>query len=183
MTEMELWENKEKLLKGMQEAFPDESQEDQERAANHIQKGEQSKARLQIDLDQMTLRLESKEDFKLKHPHERLDYINFEVTVANLKSIEFQGREFEAINRALNFFKGKKSLYAVRWQHILKYGGWEDIKAILLDKSEYGVEMRQSMPICGYLKQEEIAKIYAKYHPENPNYFNDVMERRPFYEI
>ena len=56
-----------------------------------------------------------------------------------------------------------RPLPAIReWQEILKLS-WEQIRAVLLDKSEAGQRLRQSDPFCGVLTPHERWEIYRAY--------------------
>jgi hypothetical protein len=51
------------------------------------------------------------------------------------------------------------------WTAILS-GKWENIREILLDKSERGAQLRQNNPFCGILTPQERWKIYREFNQE-----------------
>lgn len=48
------------------------------------------------------------------------------------------------------------------WLEILRRP-WEEVRAVLLDESEYGVRMRQNTPFCGILTPRERWDIYRQF--------------------
>ena len=77
------------------------------------------------------------------------------------KNADCKGHE-KAIENCRRWSKKNQSPAVREWDEILKQP-WQDVKKVLLDKSETGKRLRQSNPFCGILTAQERWNIYKKF--------------------
>jgi hypothetical protein len=115
-----------------------------------------------------------KEGFKEKRCHEAHDLIAYEEAILTIKRIEEQGIVKEAVQKAIERHSERDEAYCQYWVHMLKNKTWEEIKAILVDLSDYGQHWRQCNPFFGYISNKEHMEIFAKYNPK----MKPILEKR-----
>ena len=53
------------------------------------------------------------------------------------------------------------------WEKTIQNGGWNEVKRLLLEKTDYGVQMRQVNPFVGILPENVVDKVYRRYRIRN----------------
>ncbi|HBC86467.1 MAG TPA: hypothetical protein DCZ94_05890 [Lentisphaeria bacterium] len=49
------------------------------------------------------------------------------------------------------------------WEKAILNGGWNEVKRLLLEKTDYGVQVRQINPFIGILPENIVDKVYRRY--------------------
>lgn len=49
------------------------------------------------------------------------------------------------------------------WEKAILAGGWDEVKRLLLENTDYGVQMRQVNPFVGILPENVVDKVYRRY--------------------
>lgn len=111
-------------------------------------------------------------DFIDMKNHEDIDRRSFEMASRIVERIDEDPDRNGLQNARLvckRWYDSNPQPAIAKWMQLLERD-WQDIRAVLLDESERGREMRQNSPFCGILSSEERWEVYREFrdHEKRP---------------